>query len=193
MPTHSTDTQLRLNTLTACFNITVETLGILASSLQAAFMGAIANTARSLLKNISTIKKNKRTCIDLMEQTHELLNAIIILHINSDTGGVFPPTILNQIGQFTQTLHKIHTFVEAQQNGTKLKTLFRQGEMSTLLKDCKNGLTLGFDFFRVENTSRMMDISKIQAETKQRHNEVLSMIAGLSDTASSDRASMGVF
>jgi hypothetical protein len=35
----------------------------------------------------------------------------------------------------------------------------------------------------------MTDISKMQAEAKQRHQEVLAMINGLTDTASSDRAS----
>jgi hypothetical protein len=52
MPTQPTGTQVRLNTLTTCFAITVETLDILANSLQATFMVAIANTTRSLLKNI---------------------------------------------------------------------------------------------------------------------------------------------
>jgi hypothetical protein len=40
--------------------------------------------------------------VSSLEQTHELLNAIIILHINSDAGGVLPPTTLNRIGKFTQ-------------------------------------------------------------------------------------------
>jgi hypothetical protein len=35
----------------------------------------------------------------------------------------------------------------------------------------------------------MMDISEMQAEAKQRHQEVLAMINELSDTASSGRAS----
>jgi hypothetical protein len=48
-----------------------------------------------------------------------------------------------------RTLHKIHTFVEAQQKGSILKNFFRQGEMSTLLKDCKAGLQQGFEFFQV--------------------------------------------
>jgi hypothetical protein len=48
-----------------------------------------------------------------------------------------------------RTLHKIHTFVEAQQNGSKVKKFFRQGEMSTLLKDCKVGLQQGFEIFQV--------------------------------------------
>jgi hypothetical protein len=37
-----------------------------------------------------------------MEQTHELLNAIVILHVKSDTSGALPPTVLNQIGKFTE-------------------------------------------------------------------------------------------
>ncbi len=48
-----------------------------------------------------------------------------------------------------RTLHKIHTFVDAQQSSSKMKRLFRQSEMSTLLKDCKNGLQQGFDLFQV--------------------------------------------
>jgi hypothetical protein len=48
-----------------------------------------------------------------------------------------------------RALQKIHTFVEAQQSGSKVKSFFRQGEMSTLLKDCKDGLKQGLDFFQV--------------------------------------------
>jgi hypothetical protein len=103
-----------------------------------------------------------------MEQTYELLNAILIVHIKSDTGGELPPSVLTHIGNFTEyvaclgkqklclvlttairTLHKIHTFVEAQQNGSRVKKFFRQGEMSTLLSDCKAGLQQGFEFFQV--------------------------------------------
>jgi hypothetical protein len=118
MPTQPTDTRARLNTLTTCFTITVETLEILANTLQTDFLEAIANTTRSLLKNLEvncflslpklnltplpqTAKRHKRTCIELMEQTHQLLDTILILHINSDTGGVLSPSLLNYIGEFT--------------------------------------------------------------------------------------------
>jgi ribonuclease BN (tRNA processing enzyme) len=103
-----------------------------------------------------------------MEQTHELLNAILIVHIKSDTGGQLPPSVLTHIGKFTEyiaclgkqklclvlttairTLHKIYTFVKAQQNGSRVKKFFHHGEMSTLLKDCKAGLQQGFEFFQV--------------------------------------------
>jgi hypothetical protein len=56
------------------------------------------------------------------------------------------PSILITI---VRTLQKIHTFVEAQQNGSKLKNFFHQGEMSKLLKDCKTGLQQGIEIFQV--------------------------------------------
>jgi hypothetical protein len=48
-----------------------------------------------------------------------------------------------------RTLHKIHTFIEAQQNDSKLKMFFRRGEMIALFTDCRAGLNYGLDFFQV--------------------------------------------
>jgi hypothetical protein len=48
-----------------------------------------------------------------------------------------------------RTLQKIHTFLEAQQNGSTLKNFFHQGEMSKLLKDCRTGLQQGVGIFKV--------------------------------------------
>jgi hypothetical protein len=90
----------------------------------------------------------------------------MILHIKSEAGGEIPPEVLTHVGKFTEyfpcllqthyqlttefrVLHKIYTFVEAQQKGNKVKSFFRQGEISTLLKDCQAGLQQSFDFFQV--------------------------------------------
>ena len=48
-----------------------------------------------------------------------------------------------------RTLHKVYTFVEAQQNGSKIKKFFRQGEMIGLFKECKVGLQQALDVFTV--------------------------------------------
>jgi hypothetical protein len=37
-----------------------------------------------------------------MEKTHNLLNAIIIVYIKSDTGADLPPIVLKHIGSFTE-------------------------------------------------------------------------------------------
>jgi hypothetical protein len=39
-----------------------------------------------------------------MEKIYNLLNAIILVHIESDTGGELPPRVLNHIGRFTMYL-----------------------------------------------------------------------------------------
>ena len=48
-----------------------------------------------------------------------------------------------------RTLHKIHTFVDAQQEKIGLKMFFRQGEMTTLLKSCTAGLDQAVEVFMV--------------------------------------------
>ncbi|KAJ7792631.1 hypothetical protein B0H13DRAFT_2298856 [Mycena leptocephala] len=189
MPPQPTVATIRLNNITTCLNLTICTLEILASSLKSPFLTAMANTTQSLLKNMQTVKQNKNECSQLMEQTYELLNAILILHIKSNTGGELPPSVLTHIGKFTETLHKIHTFFEAQQNGSKVKKFFRQGEMSTLLKDCKAGLQQGFEIFQVPMVNHMKDITQMQEDAEKRNTEVLAMIEAVSDTTGSDRSS----
>ncbi|KAJ7909247.1 hypothetical protein B0H13DRAFT_1877873 [Mycena leptocephala] len=187
MPPQPTLTQIRLNNITTCLTITVNTLEILVTSLESPFLEAISNTTQSLLKNMETVKQNK--CTQLLEQTYELLNTILMVHITSDMGGELPPSVLKHIGKFTETLHKIHTFVEAQQSGNKLKNFFHQGEMSTLLKDCKAGLQQGFEIFQITVVNHIKDITEMQEDAEKRHKEVLNLIEALLNTTSSDGAS----
>ncbi|KAJ7907812.1 hypothetical protein B0H13DRAFT_1879263 [Mycena leptocephala] len=189
MPPQPTVTQIRLDNIITCLTISANTTGILASSLKSPFLEAISNTSQSLLKNMQTVRQNKNDCTQLLEQSYELLNAILMVHINSDTGVELPPSVLIHIGKFTETLYKVHTFVEAQQNSSKLKNLFRQGEMSTLLKDCKAGLQQGLEMFQVPMANHMKDIAQMREDAQKQHKEVLDMIEALSDTASSDGAS----
>ncbi|KAJ6536817.1 hypothetical protein B0H19DRAFT_1079235 [Mycena capillaripes] len=156
MPSHTTIPELRLQNIAKYLTVTAKTMEILARGTKTPFLEAISSTTQSLLKNIESVKQNKDECASLVERSHQLLKAIILVHINSDTGGELPPSILNPIGKFTQTLHKIHTFVEAQQSGNKVTRFFRQSEMSSLLKDCKTGLQQGFDSFQLSQRCKRM-------------------------------------
>ncbi|KAJ7891117.1 hypothetical protein B0H13DRAFT_1887291 [Mycena leptocephala] len=192
MPLQPTVTQIRLNNITTCLTITANTLEILVGNLKSPFLEAISMTTQSLLKNIELqqrVNQNKNECTQLLEQTYELLNAILMVHINSDTGAELPPSVLTHIAKFTETLHKIHTFVEAQQKGSMLKNFFHQGEISTLLKDCKAGLQQGLETFQVPMVNHMKDLTQMQKDAEMRHKEVLDMIEALLDTTSSDGAS----
>ncbi|KAJ7834138.1 hypothetical protein B0H14DRAFT_2591064 [Mycena olivaceomarginata] len=101
--------------------------------------------------------------IQLLEKIYELLNAIMILHIKSDA--------------------------EAQQKGNRVKTFFRQGEISTLLKACQAGLQQSFEFFQIEGTRALPDIAEMKKDAQKRHQEVLDMIEKLSEATASERAS----
>ncbi|KAJ7875042.1 hypothetical protein B0H13DRAFT_1894367 [Mycena leptocephala] len=140
---------------------------------QEPLLGSIANTTQSLLKNMETVKQNKNECAQLLEQTYELLNTILMVYITSDMGGELPPSVLKHIGKFRETLQKIHTFVEAQQNGSKIKKFFRQGEMSTLLKDCKAGLQQGLEIFQVPMVNHMNDITQMQGDAESETQKFL--------------------
>jgi hypothetical protein len=110
------------------------------------------------------VKKHKEDCVQLLEQIHKILDAIMILHIKADAE--LPIEVLHHVGKFTEyvfgpfimyhtlkkgirILQKIYTFVEAQQKGNRVKSFFRQGELGTLLKDCQAGLQQSSDFFQV--------------------------------------------
>ncbi|KAJ7620705.1 hypothetical protein DFH06DRAFT_63706 [Mycena polygramma] len=190
MPTLPSVTKARLDSITKCVATTATSLEVLATGLKEPSLEAISYTTRSLLKYLEGVKQNKDECIQLLEQTHELLNAVLVAHIESDTGPDLPPNVLKHIKKFTETLHMVHTFIEAQQRGSRIKRLLRQGELSTLLKNCKEGLQQALIAFQIDAGKIMKTITEIQKESERRHQEVLRLIETLSDTSSDQTSTM---
>ncbi|KAJ6600491.1 hypothetical protein DFH09DRAFT_1498136 [Mycena vulgaris] len=181
--------QLRLNKVIEYLATAVATLEKVSTTFDTPYLAILSTTVRSLLVSVQTVRRNKDDCARMMEQIHELLYPIIALHINSDSGGELSPTMLQNIGQLTETLHKIQVFVEAQQDRGILKQFFRQGEMSALLKVCNLGLQQALDAFKVQRINILSDVIDMQINSEKLHQEVLELIASLSDVTSSDRAS----
>ncbi|KAJ7713724.1 hypothetical protein B0H16DRAFT_1702273 [Mycena metata] len=186
MPRQQTIIEVRLENISKCVTITVNTLDILVNTLKIAGLEVMVNTTQSLLKFIQTIKQDKNKCAELMEQTHDILNAIIGVYVKSDTGIELPPSTLHEIANFTQTLHMIHTFIEAQQSGSKVKKFFRKGELGGLLEDCKTGLQDGIKFFQIKSSDIMSTAREMEEQAQIRHQEMLNAIETIS---SSDSAS----
>ncbi|KAJ7462904.1 hypothetical protein FB451DRAFT_1494950 [Mycena latifolia] len=139
---------------------------------------------------LANVKKNKEECIQLLENVYPLLCAIINLHIKSETKGNLPPPTLNHVGKFMETLHKIHTFVEAQQDGSKIKSFFRQTETKTLLSECWAGLEQSLEVFKTETTITALGrIPQMQEDAEIMHKEVLELISSWSDGTTSDGSS----
>ncbi|KAJ6779241.1 hypothetical protein DFH09DRAFT_1404937 [Mycena vulgaris] len=166
----------------------VDTLEVLANSFKTPFLEPISKTAKSLLVAVQTVKQNKSDCAQLLEQTYGLLYAIVSLHMKPETGPDLSPSMLNHLGKFTDTLYKIHTFVEAQQDKSKIRHFFRQGEMSKLLKDCNLGLQEALDHFKDINL--LNEVGIMQKFAEDRHEEVLGLIDAFSDGTTSDKGSL---
>ncbi|KAJ6600496.1 hypothetical protein DFH09DRAFT_1070289 [Mycena vulgaris] len=76
--------QIRFNNIITCLKATLNTLEVIARSLQTPFLQAISSTLNSLLIAVQTVQKKTEQCASMLEQVHGLLSAIIHLHINTD-------------------------------------------------------------------------------------------------------------
>ncbi|KAJ6545890.1 hypothetical protein DFH09DRAFT_1282094 [Mycena vulgaris] len=198
MPPQPIATEIRLNNILKCCTIAVDSLEVLAKTFKSPFLEPISNTAKSLLTAVQTVRQNKSDCAQLLEETYGLLCAIVSLHMEPEAGQDMSPSMLNDLGKFTDTLYKIHTFVEAQQDKSKIRHFFRQGEMNRLFKDCNLGLQEALDDFKVKwfGVSYVQDINLLtevivmQKFAEERHQEVLELIEAFSDGTASDKGSL---
>ncbi|KAJ7446976.1 hypothetical protein FB451DRAFT_1412038 [Mycena latifolia] len=145
----STVTEIRLKNTVACLTPVITLLNELSDNFGTPFVPAILNTTLSLVNAVQNVRKNREECIKLMEDIYRLLCGLVSLHFNSEPRGNLAPATLQHVGEFTETLHKIHTFVEAQQEGSKIKQFFRQTKTKTLLGECRAGVQQALEVFQV--------------------------------------------
>ncbi|KAF8196274.1 hypothetical protein K438DRAFT_1760443 [Mycena galopus ATCC 62051] len=121
---------------------------------------------------------------------HEVLYAIVHLHMKSEPAGSIPPSMLDNIGEFLKTLHKIYMFIEAQQQGNKIKHLFCSNEINKLLHDCHAGLKQAQEVFCTQ-TQILSDIRDFTDKVKLMHRELMELIEKQSDASTlSERSSV---
>ncbi|KAJ7178249.1 hypothetical protein C8R46DRAFT_1029735 [Mycena filopes] len=196
---HLTTPETRLNNISKSLAVTTHTLELLVETLKVSGLEVISNTTQSLAKLVlskalltpsaQSIKQNKEDCAELMEHALQLLTAIIDVYLKSNNGEDIAPSVLYQIGNLTTTLHKIHTFVEGQQTGSKFKIFLRQGELGALLKSCKAELQHGLAFFTITTVNIL---ANMEAKAEAKHQEVLNLIEtrSSSDSAASSISKM---
>ncbi|KAJ6488717.1 hypothetical protein DFH09DRAFT_1105573 [Mycena vulgaris] len=103
MPLQSSLAQTQFTNISAALSGALATLAVISTSFKTPFLEPISNTMRSLLTVVQTVKKNRDECAMMLEHLHELLYAIIRLYVTSDaTGGELSPTMLSNLGRFTE-------------------------------------------------------------------------------------------
>ncbi|KAJ7715241.1 hypothetical protein B0H16DRAFT_1701747 [Mycena metata] len=190
MPRADPTSEARIHQLITCLAPAVTLLEELSDAFGPPFIQPIVKTVQALIAGVQKVKRNKDDCFQLVESIHQVLYLIIHLHLKSETAESLPPSVLDKIAEFTDTLHKIYTFIEIQLDGNKIRQFFRQSEVKKLLKDCHTGLDQAIKTFKVQTGFTMLDnVIQIQCEAETMHNDLLELIATLSDGTISDRSS----
>ncbi|KAF8143239.1 hypothetical protein K438DRAFT_2109980 [Mycena galopus ATCC 62051] len=136
MPRLPTAIEIRIDNITATLTPARLLLTELNDAFGPPFVQSFANTIQSLIN-----------MAQLLEPIHQIVYGILNLHMKSETVGCLDPSMLDNIGTFIETLHKIYTYIETQQEGNKIKNLFRSSEIKQLLQDCHAGLNQAIEVF----------------------------------------------
>ncbi|KAF8144184.1 hypothetical protein K438DRAFT_1783056 [Mycena galopus ATCC 62051] len=184
MPRHATVAETNLDRITTHLTVALPLLNELHDAFGPPFILSIVNTIQALINSVQNVKQNKRECARLMDGMHEVLYAIVKLHMESEIPGSLPLSIVNNIGKFIETLHKIYTFVEAQKQGNRIKHFFRNNEIKKLLQECHIGLKQAQEVFQIQTQTQTLNVIKDFKQTANLlHKDLIEFIEKLSDTS----------
>ncbi|KAJ7166808.1 hypothetical protein C8R46DRAFT_266749, partial [Mycena filopes] len=190
MPHSRTPAETRINNVTAYLAPALTLLSDLNDVLSSPFVQPIIKTTQALISGLQNVRRNKDECFQLVESIHQVLYPIIHLHLESKTAQSLPLGVVEDIGEFAETLHKIYTFIQIQQDGNRIRQFFRQTEINALLKDCQTRLDRSIEVFKGQTGILVLsDVFQVQTEAEKMHKELLELISTLSDGTISDQSS----
>ncbi|KAJ7133978.1 hypothetical protein C8R43DRAFT_1205507 [Mycena crocata] len=116
--------------------------------------------------------------IDLLELLSDNFNPPFLTAISSTARSLLNSV---EVNRFNKTLHKVHTFVEAQKGASKIRQFLRQGEMSALLKDCKANLPETWEILKIAalsdtNSDRNSSMTTIYSTKSYSSSNSISML-----------------
>ncbi|KAF8143234.1 hypothetical protein K438DRAFT_1783904 [Mycena galopus ATCC 62051] len=153
MPRLPTAIEIRINNITASLTPALLLLTELNDAFGPLFVQSIANTIQGLINMVQVCFASLLSAaahIFLWSPFTKLCMDPPRPH--KETVGCLYPSMLDNIGTFMGTLHKIYAYIETQQEGNKIKNLFRSSEIKQLLQDCHAGLNQAIEVFNVRVT-----------------------------------------
>ncbi|KAJ7635174.1 hypothetical protein FB45DRAFT_1057087 [Roridomyces roridus] len=158
-------------------SIAVSTLKVIAEGPSIPFLKTIAGISSAILTLAESAKSNKEQCMGVVSRVNAVLSVILDLCIEADGSGNLSPEILWYIGEFADTLQKVHSFIEAQQSGSSFKRIFRQGGGTTQLKACQDGLDRAFSVFGVETSlTTASEVEHFREKAEKRHEQLMQLL-----------------
>ncbi|KAJ7065730.1 hypothetical protein C8F01DRAFT_1249302 [Mycena amicta] len=184
MPPRANLKTFQLEQLHGPLAIVASTLKAISDSFHAPFLTVIAVTAQALAAS-QIPRQNKAECTELLEKVLQILNAIVVLCVQSPGDPAeLPLPILHALGRFTETLHKIHNYLELQQSdGSIIRRLLRAGETAALLAACKKRLRDAVEAFKAPSAQiGGVDLGvgpELMAQAAETRHKELALIADL--------------
>ncbi|KAJ6556545.1 hypothetical protein DFH09DRAFT_1084636 [Mycena vulgaris] len=158
------------------------------------FLQSVAAISSAILTAVRSIKVNREECIKLVERIEELIWVSVDVCINSRTGDLLPPAVLNNIGNFARfvgclcrrTLQKILSFAEDQLKIDEFRRFLRQAENTQQLDECNAELKHALATFPVQcGVTNMAALADLRIAENCRH-ELLELVAARAASAIAD-------
>ncbi|KAJ7638064.1 hypothetical protein B0H17DRAFT_1216915 [Mycena rosella] len=156
------------------------------------FLGSVVSLTLAILTAVETVRAHKKHCIQLVDEIHTVLCAIIGTYSAYAGDGGLPPVFLREIGSCMETLQRIYSLMKSQQGMGKIKQLFKQQDMASRLDSCKAELEQSLETFRMQaGTHATIKISQVRRDAKQRHEELIALVAAHPELTNSEWSSSG--
>ncbi|KAJ6465015.1 hypothetical protein C8R45DRAFT_1219862 [Mycena sanguinolenta] len=169
-------------------SVATKTLHDVGATTQIPFLQTVCALTVAVIPMVENTKFQKARCLEMMDQIHSLLCALIWLCIHSDD--IRSPKSLSDIAAFAVTLQKFQSCLKAQLELGTIKRLFKQSEITAQLDVCEGELRAATETFTMESGVGIASaLVELNIDAERRHQELLELISSESD--SFDNSSMG--
>ncbi|KAJ7462425.1 hypothetical protein FB451DRAFT_1495573 [Mycena latifolia] len=127
----------------------------LARAAKVPFIGLAADLSQSIVETIIATDSSKDEYTEIVQQINELISAVLSAYESTQIDGILPPSVLYDIGKFTEFLKNIDSCLKAQRNFGRLRKLLKPSETEVKLRAYKVELQRALDEFRA-NSDRVL-------------------------------------
>nr|GAT46848.1 predicted protein [Mycena chlorophos] len=165
----------------------VSVLNQLSSSSNVPYLKPIVAVVAFILDTLRNMKTHSEASGALLVQLHEILCALVELS-TSNSGMDFdglPPSVVEALGNFSETLQKIATVLRAQQGQGRIRRLLKASETATLLGECKTSLAGILKTFALElQLNFVQETGHLKDNAEERHRQLQELLAVEQDSSS---------
>ncbi|KAF8183223.1 hypothetical protein K438DRAFT_1975095 [Mycena galopus ATCC 62051] len=156
---------------------------------QTPFLNSVSTLSLTIIGLVEKTKIQKERYLRIVDGIHHSLCALMSLCMYSEE--IRSPKLLEDIAHYAGTLQKLHSCLRAQRELGTFERFFKQSEINTQLDSCEGELRAALQIFTIKYgaviTSTLVELN---ADTEQRHQELLELISSQSVSSDNQSSSM---